>query len=157
LINKFESIDFNSKQLNDSFNQFQIFPEHFIQKIFKESDMKLIKQKDFFMVFRTDYIRYFKGINWNHYDDYINIECPPRNLDKMHLVRNTIKNINKIIILNFHTAEENHLYFYDFVSHEEPIYYKELMVSAFTPDKIICNSNHYLYDFIKKEFQNKLQ
>ena len=52
--------------------------------------------------------------------------------------------------------DENSLYFYDFVSHDEVISYKKLMISAFTADKIICDKNHYLYDFIITEFENCL-
>ena len=71
LIKNFELIDMN--QLNDDLNTFKVFPENYSIELFEKSNMKLVKQNDFFMYFRSCWISYFKFINWEYYDDYINI------------------------------------------------------------------------------------
>jgi hypothetical protein len=157
LINQFNNLIF--EKLQTSLNNFEIFPEHLIINLFNKAGMQLIKQDNFYFIFRGNFISYFKGINWKYYDDYINQEEPPYNINSIHCLRNKIKEKQKSgynIVVNLNFNDNENLYFYDFVSQNEPIFFQELILSAFTPDKIICDSNHYMYSFIIREFENKL-
>lgn len=158
LINQFEVINF--KEFSYNLNNFNILPEYFIIDLFKKSNMSLVSQNNLCCVFRKYYgCPYFKGINWEYYDDHINIEDPPYNIDKIHILRNKIKekkNNSELVILNINNKNNDSLYLYDFVGNNEPIHHQQLMISAFTADKIICNNNHYLYNFVNTEFSEKL-
>jgi len=157
LINQFNNLNFES--LKVALNNFIVYQENVETDIFNKAGMHLIKQNNFYFIFRGNFISYFKGINWKYYDDFINQEELPYNINNIHHLRNAIKekqNSGYNIVVNLNSKHNETLYFYDFVNEDEPIFYQELILSSFTPDKIICDSNNYMYSFIIREFQDKI-
>jgi hypothetical protein len=148
-------------ELNISIKTVTIYYETILCNIIKDSGLNVNSQDNLYLHWYGINTLYFKNIYWEYYNDWNNefngVGAYPYNFEHVKRVRDLhdcMKKNNKQLICSL-LPNTSFIYFYDYCNKEESIEFKQLMLSAFSADKYICEKSDILYNFIIHELNTE--
>ena len=151
LFNSFNNI--NLPRLAEYFNSLNYVVETFFNELFTQSGLELATQDDLMFTYTEGCTMFIKKANWKYYEDFLNQSCLPykyKNIIDIVNLRSTLPSVTLVIT----GVSNDSINLYDFIDTSDPLEFQKLAISAFQAEKIVCLSNHPLYEFINQEFSH---
>lgn len=151
VFNSFNNI--NLPRLAEYFNSLNYVVETFFNELFTQSGLELATQDDLMFTYTEGCTMFIKKANWKYYEDFLNQSCLPykyKNIIDIVNLRSTLPSVTLVIT----GVSNDSINLYDFIDTSDPLEFQKLAISAFQAEKIVCLSNHPLYEFINQEFSH---